>query len=152
VSTTLPENLVHPDPTEATELGRLRERIDEIYRREGKALLIGPEVEEEPIELPASAFDALKVVVEAMAQGQTIVVMPHGQEVTTQEAADLLHVSRPHLIKLCDEGVLPHHRVGSHRRLRLEDVLDYRETRAAERREHLRDLTRLSQDIEGGYR
>lgn len=151
-STALPENLVHPAPSEVEELGRLRDRIDEIYRREGKGLIIGPDVDEQPIELPASAFDALKYVVEAMAQGQTIVLMPHGTELTTQEAADLLHVSRPHLIKLCEDGTIPHHRVGTHRRLRIEDVLEYRERRASERSDHLRDLTRLSQEYEGIYR
>jgi excisionase family DNA binding protein len=151
-ATGLPDNLVHPDPSEAVDLGRLRDRMNEIFRREGKALLIGPDADEEPTELPASAFEALKFVVEAMAQGQTIVLMPHGTELTTQEAADLLHVSRPHIIKLCDEGVLGHHRVGSHRRLRIEDVLEYRDRRGAERREHLRDLTQRSQEYEGQYR
>jgi len=88
-----------------------------------------------------------------MAEGLTIVLMPHGKELTTQEAAELLHVSRPHLVKLCDDGELAHHRVGAHRRLKIEDVLEYREQRAKTRREHLRDLTRESRELtEGGYR
>src|SRR5512146_2308756 len=148
--TALADNLVHPEAEEAEELGLLRDRIDNIYHDEGKALLIGPNAEEEPVELPASAFEALRLVVDAMAQGQTIVLMPHGKEVTTQEAADMLHVSRPYLTKLCDEGELPYHRVGSHRRLRIEDVLNYRERRSAERREHLKELTRVSEELEGG--
>jgi excisionase family DNA binding protein len=153
MSTTVgPDNLVAPDPAETEELEALRDRLDEIYLRQGKALVIGPDVDEEPVELPGSAFDALKAVVEAMANGQTIMLMPHGKELTTQEAADLLRVSRPHLIKLCDSGVLPYHRVGTHRRLRIEDVIEYREKRAGERREHLRELSRLSQQVEGGYR
>lgn len=149
---TLADNLVHPEDAEAEELGLLRDRIDEIYHREGKALLIGPEAGDEPVELPGSVFEALRLVVDAMAQGQTIVLMPHGKEVTTQEAADMLHISRPHLIKLCDDGTLPFHRVGSHRRLRIEDVLAYRERRAIERREHLRELTQASEELDGGYR
>jgi len=149
---TLADNLVHPEEAEAEELGLLRDRIDEIYHREGKAILIGPETGEEPVEFPGSSFEALRLVVDAMAQGQTIVLMPHGKEVTTQEAAELLHISRPHLIKLCDDGTLPFHRVGSHRRLRIEDVLGYRERRAIERREHLRELTQASEELDGGYR
>lgn len=152
MSAILPDNLVHPDPTEASELEVLRDLIDEIYRGDGKALLIGPDAGEAPVEVPASAFDALKFVVEAMAQGQTIVLMPHGRVLTTQEAADLLHVSRPHVIKLCDEGALPYERVGTHRRLRIEDVLAYRAARADTRREQLRELTRLSEELPGGYR
>ncbi|MBA3370729.1 MAG: excisionase family DNA-binding protein [Thermoleophilaceae bacterium] len=62
----------------------------------------------------------------------------------TQEAADLLHVSRPHLVKLLDEGTIPHHKVGTHRRVRIEDALNYRERRAATRREKPDELTRLS--------
>jgi excisionase family DNA binding protein len=148
----LPDNLVHATPEEAKDMEVLRAFIDEIYTRDGKALLIGPDVNDEPVEVPGSAFDALKVVVEAMAQGQTIVLMPQGRVLTTQQAAELLHVSRPHLVKLCDEGKLPFERVGSHRRLRIEDVLAYREEQARERREHLRELTRISQELPGGYR
>src|SRR4051794_26373177 len=96
VSTALHDNLVHASPEEAKELEPLRDKIEEIYMREGKALLIGPNVNEEPVEVPGPAFEALKIVVEAMVQGQTIVLMPHGRILTSQEAADLLHVSRPH--------------------------------------------------------
>lgn len=146
------DTLVHADPQESEELEILRERIGEIFERCGKALLIGPSVEEEPVEVPGSAFEALKFVVEAMAKGQTIVLIPHGRVLTTQEAAELLHVSRPHLVKLCDTGQVPFERVGSHRRIRIEDVLEYREARARERDEALNELTRLSQELPGGYK
>lgn len=148
---TLHENLVHAEPEEAQDIEILRDRIEEIYRHKGRALLIGPG-DEPPVEMPASAFDALKFVVEAMAHGQTIVLMPRGRVLTTQEAADLLHVSRPHVVKLCNEGFLPYEKVGSHRRLTIDDVLAFRDARATERRAHLRELTRVSQEIEGGYR
>ena len=146
------ENLVHASPTETRELEALRAKIEEIYTREGRALLVGPDPNEEPVEVPGPAFEALKIAVEAMAQGQTIVLMPHGRELTSQEAADLLHVSRPHLIKLCDEGQIPYQRVGSHRRLKIEDVLAYRETRNKSRREYLHELTRLAEEEDGGYK
>jgi excisionase family DNA binding protein len=71
---------------------------------------------------------------------------------TTQEAADLLHVSRPHLVKLLDEGAIPHYKVGTHRRVRIEDILQHRELRAGSRREKLDELTRLSEQLPGGYR
>jgi excisionase family DNA binding protein len=147
------DNLVRADPKETADLELLRDRIEEIFTRSGKALLIGPSTtDEEPVEVPGSAFEALKFVVEAMAKGQTIVLMPHGRVLTTQEAADLLHVSRPHLVKLCDAGHLPYERVGSHRRLRIEDVLEYRDMRARERDNALTELTRLSQKLPDGYR
>jgi excisionase family DNA binding protein len=146
------DNLVHANPGETEDIELLRERIEAIFQHEGKALLIGPEVGDEPVELPGSAFEALKFVVEAMAKGQTILLMPRGRVLTTQEAAELLHVSRPHLVKLCDEGLLPFERVGSHRRLKIEDVLAYRDARAQKRNDKLTELTRMSQKLPGGYR
>jgi excisionase family DNA binding protein len=145
------DNVVHAGPDETEDLVVLRERIDEIYHQKGKALLIGP-VDEDPVELPGSAFEALKFVVEAMSKGQTIVLMPRGSYLTTQQAAELLHVSRPHVVKLCDAGELPFERVGSHRRLQIEDVLDYKSARSQARRDKLSELTRISQELPGGYR
>jgi excisionase family DNA binding protein len=149
---TLVDNLVHAEPSETQDIEALRDRIEEIYQRAGKALLIAPSLEEEPVEVPESAFEALKFVVEAMAKGQTILLMPRGRVLTTQEAAELLHVSRPHLVKLCDAGAIPFEKVGSHRRLKIEDVLAYRESRAQTRNDKLTELTRISQTAPGGYR
>ena len=104
------------------------------------------------IGIPASAFHALRLVVEAMSRGQTVVLAPQEEELTSQQAADLLRVSRPHLVKLPEGGEIPFHRVGTHRRIRLEDVLAYRNKRSQSRREKLDELTRLSEDFEGGYR
>jgi excisionase family DNA binding protein len=146
----LPENLVAPDPSEAPELEALGRQFEELFRQHRTARLVG--ADGETIEIPASAFHALRLVVAAMARGQTVTLVPHGRELTTQEAADILHVSRPHLVKLLDESVIPHYKVGTHRRVRIDDVLAYRERRAATRREQLDELTRLSEELEGGYR
>lgn len=146
----LPDNVLRATAGEGDALEALRQRIDEIFRVHGTARLVGPDGE--TMEIPASALHALKLVVQGMARGQTMTLVPHGKELTTQEAADLLHISRPHLVKLLDEGTIPHYKVGTHRRVRLEDVLDYRERRASTRREKLDELTRLSEELEGGYR
>lgn len=146
----LPHNLLRPAPEESDALEALRHQIDEIFRAHRSARLVGPDGE--MMEIPASAFHALKLVVQGMTRGQTMTLVPHGKELTTQEAADLLHVSRPHLVKLLDDGVIDHYKVGSHRRVRIEDVLAYREARAGRRREQLDELTRLSEELAGGYR
>lgn len=86
------------------------------------------------IGLPDAAFEALKLIVHALARGQTITIIPHDKELTAQAAADLLHVSRPDVIKLLEAGELPFHRVGTHRRIRLEDVIAYRERRTGRAR------------------
>jgi len=146
----LPDNLLRATPDEGAALEALRRQIDEIFREHRVARLVGPDGE--TTEIPTSAFHALELVVEGMARGQTMTLVPHGKELTTQEVADLPHVSRPHLVKLLDEGSVPHHKVGTHRRVRVEDVLDYRERRGAIRRTKLDELARMSEELEGGYR
>ena len=151
-TTAVPEHVLSPDPSEQDELVELREQLARIAGERGRpmARLVSPDGIE--VEIPASALAALQAVVRDMAQGLTITLIPHDKELTTKEAADILNISRPFLVKLLDRGELPYHRVGTHRRLNVEDVLGYRELRAKRRREKLRELTELSEQVEGGYR
>jgi excisionase family DNA binding protein len=147
--TELLDNVVQPAPEEHDAMTALREQVNEICRTGYRPVLIGPDGSH--VELPDSAFRALMFVVRGMAAGRTMALMPSEKRLTSNQAAELLHVSRPHLIKLLDEGKLPYEMVGSHRRLRLDDVLAYRRARAHEREAQLRELTQLSQELEGGY-
>ena len=81
---------------------------------------------EEPIELPAAAVAVLRDLLEFMSRGHGITMFPRLAEVTTMEAADILNVSRPFVIKLLEEGELPYRLVGRHRRIQLKDLLDYK--------------------------
>jgi excisionase family DNA binding protein len=146
----LPDNLLRAQPEEGDALEALLQQIDDISRTHRTARLVGPDGE--TTEIPASAFHALKLAVQGMARGQTMTLVPHGKELTTQEAANLLHVSRPHLVKLLDNGTIWHYKVGTHRRVRIEDALAYREVRASVRGDKLDELTRLSEELKGGYR
>lgn len=78
-------------------------------------------------------------------------LVPLEQELTTQEAADLLNVSRPFLIKLLEQGEIPYIKVGSHRRIRFEDLIAYKQQRDLKRRQSLKELIHFSQD-EGFYK
>jgi excisionase family DNA binding protein len=89
------------------------------------------------VELPNSVFRLLKDIVRNMKLGRAIVLIPENQQLTTQRAADLLGVSRPHLIKLLESGELPYHKAGSHRRVYLRDLVRYQKRRDAERRKAL---------------
>src|SRR5665811_1063446 len=80
----------------------------------------------------------------AVAQGNAVSIVPVHHELTTQQAAVLLGVSRPHLVKLVDAGEIPHHKTGSHRRIYFEDLMRYRDVRDAQRAAALRELTRKS--------
>jgi excisionase family DNA binding protein len=82
-------------------------------------------------EIPAELYRILRQVVEALQRGLAVTVAPQTMTVTTQEAADLLGVSRPTVIKLLDEHQIPYERVGSHRKILLRELLEYREQRRA---------------------
>jgi len=84
------------------------------------------------VELPVEVYRVLRKVVDALSQGLAVTVAPLTQTLTTQQAADLLSVSRPTVIKLLDEGRIPFERVGTHRRVLLRDLLEYRKRRRAE--------------------
>ncbi|NES95004.1 MAG: helix-turn-helix domain-containing protein [Desertifilum sp. SIO1I2] len=104
----------------------------------------------EEILLPESVYNALRQVVRTMAAGQAIAIVPHHSEFSTQEAADFLNISRPYLIKLLEQGKIPYTKVGSHRRVRTQDVLAYKKQRDTQRRQQLSELTTFLQD-EGFY-
>jgi excisionase family DNA binding protein len=95
-----------------------------------------------PVEMPASVREVLVRVVRELAERNAVSVLPVHAELTTPEAADLLNVSRPYLIGLLDDHVLPCTRTaGQHRRLRLADVLVYKRRRDAERRAALEEMS-----------
>lgn len=107
--------------------------------------------QEQAIDLPAGAVDLLVHVLEAMAEGQGVTLIPESAELTTVQAADVLNVSRPYLIKLLDRKAIPHRKVGRHRRIRMEDVMAYKHAIDRERQEALAELTREAQVQDMGY-
>lgn len=144
------DHVLHAEPSELDRFSELRNQIDAMLQGRHKPYLVGPEGDR--TELPPSAVEALRLVVDALARGQSVTLVPHDKDLTSQEAADMLHVSRPHLIKLLDGGEIPLHRVGTHRRIKLEDVLAYQDRRDAVRKAALDELVRMSEELPGGYR
>lgn len=100
------------------------------------------------IRLLPQIAEVLSVVATAMEHGDAVSVMPTHTTLTTQQAADLLGVSRPTFVKLLEEGQIPYTTPSRHRRILLSDVLDYRQRQQGERRAGLDELARLSD--EGG--
>ena len=92
-------------------------------------------------------FYVLERVAEVMARGDSITVVPVGRELTTQQGADILNVSRQYLVRLLDEGRIPFTKTGKHRRVRIEDVLSFKDRRDRERRATLAELTQMSEDF-----
>ncbi|MDL2343017.1 helix-turn-helix domain-containing protein [Deinococcus sp. MIMF12] len=104
--------------------------------------------EQQRVTLPPTLAHLLSEVLGRLAQGEALTILPAGRELTTQEAADLLGVSRPFLIeKVLEAGRLPYRRVGKHRRIRLGDLLDYQQQDLEERQAAADELTREAQDM-----
>lgn len=138
----LGQTVLPPEDLEAMlDLSRFLDRHPE------PAALVGPDGQTVP--LPLEAFRVLVAVAAAMREGKAITVAPIDQLLTTQEAADFLGISRPTLVKLLESGAMPFERPGAgrHRRVRLQDLLRYRDRRRVERRAELDTLTREAVEV-----
>ena len=144
---------LRPSPRDAA-IARSSRQILSHYARMQRPLRlrVRDRGQEEPIELPAGAVRLLMHVLEAMAAGRGVTLIPESAELTTVQAAEVLNVSRPFLIKLLDENAIPHRKVGKHRRVRMEDVMAYKEAIDREREQVLDQLTREAQEQGLGYR
>jgi excisionase family DNA binding protein len=107
--------------------------------------------QEQTIELPAGAVQLLMDILEAMAAGRSVTIIPEDAELTTVQAAEVLNVSRPFLIGLLEKNVIPYRKVGTHRRVRMEDVMAYKARIDAEREQILDQLAADAQEYDMGY-
>jgi excisionase family DNA binding protein len=103
------------------------------------------------MDLPASAVRLLLDILEQMANGNAVTLTPLHAELTTNQAAELLRVSRPFLIKLLDEGEIPYRKVGRNRRILAKDILAYRRANFENRSKVLDELTEQAQELNWGY-
>jgi len=126
--------------------------LDEIERAlvqptpESRALIVGPDGTR--TELPESLYAVLVRAAHELRRGRGISILPVGLELTTQQAADLVNVSRPFLIRLLEAGQIPYHMVGTHRRIRLDDLLAYRRRRSQDRRAMLAGMAAEAQELD----
>ncbi len=103
------------------------------------------------IKIPFSAIRMLVDILTQMAEGNAITLIPIHAELTTQEAANFLNISRPYLIKILEEHKIPYHKVGTHRRIRFEDLLKFKEKMYRESQMALDELVEQAQELDMGY-
>lgn len=101
----------------------------------------------EIVKLPAAAVRLLVRILEEMARGNTVALTPVHAEITTQQAAEMLNISRPSLIQLLNEGKIGYRRVGTHRRVRFDALMKYKRQTDAARREALTELAGYDQEL-----
>lgn len=119
-----------------------------------KPLQVRIKAENEPgesISIPVTAFRLLNGILTEMAKGNAVTLIPVHAELTTQQAADLLNVSRPFLIEQLEKAVIPYRKVGTHRRILFKDLLQYKQTMNHNRLDALDELSAIDQELGLGY-
>lgn len=153
IPSTFPESV---SPTEAdarlaAESGRVLARLLDKGRRNLRVSVQADGEVEQSVTIPFAAFRLLTDILTQMAQGNAVALVPVHAELTTQQAADLLNVSRPFLIRLIEEGRIPCRKVGTHRRVRFDDLMAYKHKVDQDRLKALEELAAEAQKHGMGY-
>ena len=127
------------------------EVLSPLARQERPLIFRVCDEQEKSVELPASAVSLLIKILEAMAVGRGVTIIFEDTELTTVQAAKLLNVSRTFLINLLDTGAIPHRKIGTHRRIRVQDIMSYKTQIDCERETVLDKLAREAQEQDMGY-
>lgn len=106
-------------------------------------------IEKKPvqIEIPVAAMQMLIQIMGQMAQGKPVSIIPANAELTTQQAADFLNVSRPYLVKLLEENKIPHRKIGTRRRVQFKDLVTFKAQDSIRQHKAANELTEISQEI-----
>lgn len=141
---------VLPDPQDAA-IARTSSRLLAACLGSGTTARLRVINGEDEIEVPVSALRMLVDILANMAEGNATSIVPIHAELTTQQAADFLNVSRPYLVGLLDRGELAHHKVGTHRRVYFRDLLEYKQALDRKALETMAELAAQAQALNLGY-
>lgn len=145
------DNNVLPDPQDIEIARESAAALSRLLRERPEEQRAHVRMDDADLVLPRHAIELLRSVLTEMAQGNAVAIMPTHMELTTQEAANILNVSRPHLVKLLESGELPFCKVGTHRRIKLQDLMAYKRQRDEESEAAMQALADQAQDLDMGY-
>jgi excisionase family DNA binding protein len=145
--------LTQPTETEAASARQSCRQLESYLGKSHKLALriVADDRPRELMTVPRGALKLLSHILAEMAQGNAVTLMPIHAELTTQEAADLLNVSRPFVVRLLEEGHIPYRKVGTHRRVLCRDVMAYKARSRAESAQALDELAAQAQELDMGY-
>lgn len=135
-----------PTSPEESELARSSSRLLAACIGHGKTARLRVIDGDGVIEVPVAALRMLVDILTNMAAGNAVSLVPIHAELTTQQTADFLNVSRPYVVGLLERGALPHHKVGTHRRVRFIDLMVYKEAQLRKSKATLTELAKLGQE------
>ena len=138
---------VLPSPRLMSHARELLQHLDD----DGARFVLWDKQADQPIELREELFELLRHILIDLSQNRAVQVLPLNLELTTVQAAEFLQVSRPHVIKLIEEKKLTCRMVGTHRRLRLSDLIDYRVKMAADSQSAREEITQDAEKLSWGY-
>lgn len=140
---------VTPNDADALLAGKTRKRLAAILKEKSAypVQLLNEEESDDPLEIPAPAVRLLVEILDEMAKGHAVALVPVQEEISTQQAADILGVSRPYFVQLLENGEISFRKVGTRRRIRLQDVMSYKRNLYNKRLQTLDELTDYEQEL-----
>jgi excisionase family DNA binding protein len=138
------------DSRVAEESGRLLVKHVDRSKKSVRLRVQDGDATSETVTVPMAAYALFTDMLLSMARGDAVTLIPLHAELTTQQAADLLNVSRPFLVKLLEEGKLAYHKVGTHRRVRFQDLMRFKQRSDEDRKKALDELVEDGQELKMG--
>jgi excisionase family DNA binding protein len=144
-----------PPTQQEQQLAEASRRVLATYVKSGESFCLLRVIREDSatqdVTIPSGAFDLLVEILTQMARGNAVTLTPVHAELTTQEAADILNVSRPYLVKLIESNEIPYRKIGTRRRVRWSDLMDYKQRIDLERQAILDQLAAEAEKLNMGY-
>ena len=134
-----------------TSVDKLKKASQRLGQKKGSAIEITLKYNAESLRLPSKALSLLSAIISNMAAGKSMALILSDSTVGTQEAADYLEVSRPYVVRLLENGKIPFSKVGTHRRIKVSDLVAYQKKIKATRRKQLNFLAQQAQELDLGY-